>query len=87
MKKQKGEIEWSLVGAIACLAFIVFAVYSTAQKQAQDHKRFMAECLQDKKQYECDILWNQTAESKQNRDLAIGIAAGAAIGIAAGGKK
>lgn len=86
MKKQVGEISIELVIAGLCFAFVVFAVIATASKQAEDRKRFMGDCLQDKKQYECDVLWSQTDESKQSRDLAIGIAAGAAIGAAAGRK-
>ena len=82
MKKQKGEIEWLLIVAGFCFAFVVFAIVATANKQAKDRVRFMDGCLQDNKQYECDVLWSQTDESKQNRDLAIGFAAGAAIGAA-----
>ena len=82
MKKQKGEIEWPLVVAGVCFALVVLAIVATSNKQAEDRVRFMDGCLQDKKQYECDVLWSQTNESKQTRDLAIGIAAGAAIGAA-----
>ncbi len=86
MKKQKGEIDWLVIVTVLLLGFIVFVVIATASKQAEDRKRFMGSCLQEKKQYECDVLWSQTDESKQTRDLAIGIAAGAAIGAAAGRK-
>ena len=86
MSKQRGWIDWTAVLLLLGGVFLIFAVVSTAQKQAEDRARFMGDCLQDKKQYECDVLWNQTAESKQTRDLAIGIAAGAAIGAAAGRK-
>lgn len=82
MKSQKGWFDWAVVGIVVCIGLILFAIVSTGMKQSEDHKKFMAGCLQDKKQYECDVLWNQTAESKQNRDLAIGLAAGAAIGAA-----
>ena len=91
MKKHQGWFDLTsmlLVLCVAflilCVAFLIFAVASTAQKQENDRNKFMADCLQDKKQYECDVLWAQTDESKQNRDLSIGIAAGAAIGAAAG---
>lgn len=87
MRKQKGWIDdWTAVLLVFFVVVVISAVVATAQKQAEDRARFMGGCLQDKKQYECDVLWNQTAESKQNRDLAIGIAAGAAIGAAAGRK-
>lgn len=87
MTKKKGYMEFSMVVVwVLCGVFVLLAVVSTANKQKEDHKQFMAGCLQEKKQFECDVLWNQTAESKQNRDLAIGIAAGAAIGMAAGRK-
>lgn len=82
MELQKGRIDWLIVGTVGCIALIIFIIFATASKQEDDRKKFMAGCLQDKKQYECDVLWNQTAESKQNRDLAIGLAAGAAIGAA-----
>lgn len=87
MKKQRGFYEF-LIGVllVVCVGLIVYQVAATAKKQAEDQRKFMAGCLQDKKQYECDVLWNQTAESKQNRDLALSLAAGAAIGAAAGRK-
>ena len=87
MKKQKGFIEAAtVVLLLLCVAALIYSVVATANKQENDKQKFMAGCLQDKKQYECDVLWNQTAESKQNRDLAIAIGAGAAIGAAAGRK-
>lgn len=86
MKNQKGAIPWELVIGVLFVALIVLVVVATAAKQEGDKERFMAGCLQDKKQYECDVLWAQTDDSKQMRDLAIGIAAGAAIGAAAGRK-
>lgn len=86
MKKQKGEIDLALTCAVLGVGFIVFAVFAVANKQAEDRNKFMSGCLQDKRQYECDVLWSQTDESKQTRDLAVGIAAGAAIGAAAGRK-
>ena len=82
MRNQKGEIDWLLVGAVLCAALIVLAFVATNQKQQNDMANFMNGCLQDKKQYECDVLWSQTDASKQMRDLAIGAAAGAAIGAA-----
>ena len=87
MRKQKGWIDdLTAVLLVFFVVAVIFVVVAIAQKQAEDRARFMRGCLQDKKQYECDVLWNQAAESKQNRDLAIGIAAGAAIGAAAGRK-
>lgn len=87
MKKQQGFYEFTAVALlVVCVVVLVASVIATDKKQAEDKKRFMAGCLQDKKQYECDVLWNQTAESKQNRDLALSLAAGAAIGAAAGRK-
>lgn len=71
---------------VFCLAFVVAGIYSVEKKQKNDRAVFMSSCLQEKKQFECDVLWAQTDESKQVRDLAIGLAAGAAIGAAAGRK-
>lgn len=68
------------------IALAIASIAATSAKQKADHHKFMAACLQDKKQYECDVLWAQTDESKQNRDLAIAIGAGLAIGLAAGNK-
>ena len=82
MRNQKGEIDWYLVGVVLCAALIVLVFVATNQKQQNDMENFMNGCLQDKKQYECDVLWSQTDASKQMRDLAIGAAAGAAIGAA-----
>lgn len=86
MKKHQGWFDWTAVLMVLSGAFLIFAVAATVHKQENDRKKFMADCLQEKKQYECDVLWAQTDESKQNRDLAIGIAAGAAIGAVAGRK-
>ena len=84
MKKQIGGMDIEMVIAAIAFALVVLLVISVSVKQDNDHKKFMGECLQYKKQYECDVLWSQTDASKQTRDLAIGIAAGAAIGAAAG---
>jgi len=87
MKKQTGRIDVEngvLVVISVCIVFVIWAVFATVKKQKEDQVIFMNGCLQDKKQYECDVLWSQTDASKQTRDLAIGIAAGAAIGAAAG---
>jgi hypothetical protein len=72
-----------LIGAVA---FIIWAFVHTANKQEAEQKAFMGQCLQDHKQYECDVLWSSTDASKQTRDLAIGVAAGVAVGAAAGRK-
>ena len=86
MRSQKGVIYWEAVAIVLCCSLFVWIVASVATRQEADKKSFMADCLQDKKQYECNVLWAQTDESKQIRDMAIGIAAGAAIGAAAGRK-
>lgn len=74
---------WILV---ALIALVFFGFVHIANKQKKEKQAFMAECLQDNKQYQCDVLWSQTDASKQVRDAAIGFAAGAAIGAAAGRK-
>ena len=78
--------KWMLAGFIGCIVLLFFIVGATAKNQEEDKLKFMNSCLQDKKQYECNVLWAQTDESKQMRDLAIGVAAGAAIGAVAGRK-
>lgn len=71
----------ALVGVFALL---VFLFVHAAEKEAQDRAAFMSACEEDKKGYECQVLWAQTDESKRTRDMAISTAAGAAIGVAAG---
>ncbi len=72
---------------IVILLVLVFAGFlQIANKQENEKEVFMSECLKDNKQYQCDVLWSQTDASKQVRDAAIGFAAGAAIGAAAGRK-
>lgn len=71
---------------LICLVGIGFSLNRTAEKQNAAMAVFMNDCLTDHKQYECDVLWSQTDASKQVRDAAIGVAAGAAIGAMAGRK-
>lgn len=75
------HLGWVLV---VLILLMVALFVNIANKQEKEKKVFMVECLQDHKQYECDVLWSQTDASKQVRDAAIGAAAGAAIGAAAG---
>lgn len=76
--------EWIIVVLIVVLLALVFTGFlHIANKQEYEKKAFMAECLKENKQYQCDVLWSQTDASKQLRDAAIGFAAGAAIGAAA----
>lgn len=86
MTKQHGYINFGAVALVLCVVLVIASIAATAAKQEADREKFMGACLQDKKQYECDVLWAQTGESKQTRDLAIAIGAGLAIGLAAGGK-
>lgn len=68
----------------AGLLLVIFLFGVIAKKQEQEKQTFFAECMQDKKKYECEVLWSQTDASKQVRDAAIGAAAGAAIGASIG---
>lgn len=65
---------------VFCLVLLAVIFSFTAIKQSENREKFMVACLADKKQYECDILWPQTDKANDLRDLAIGMAIGAAIG-------
>lgn len=79
--KNEGKILFSL--GVLFILLVLFLFGQLAKKQGQEKTVFMAECLQENKQYQCDVLWSQTDASKQVRDAAIGFAAGAAIGASA----
>jgi hypothetical protein len=57
---------------------------STSRKEQQHKQAFMQQCLEDKKQYECDFMWGHTAEAgatnRMSTNMAIGMAAGAMAG-------
>lgn len=86
MKSRIDPITWMWVTAIVCVLLLMATAYATQSKQNEDRAAFMAGCLQDKKQFECDILWAQTDESKQVRNMTAAMAAGLAIGVMAGSK-
>lgn len=50
------NLGWILIGMIALLLFLIFMA---ASEQEKNKSIFMASCLKDKKQYECDVLWGQ----------------------------
>ncbi len=64
----------------ALVVFLIVCLVLVSTKQESDKKAFMDECMADHKKYECDVLWSQTDLSKQLRDAAVSIGAGAAIG-------
>ena len=52
---------WGIVGIL--LVIMIGLVIADGVNASHHRKTFMAECLQDHKQYECDALWGQTRSS------------------------
>lgn len=69
---------------VILIALIIASMVAVSSEQEQQHKAFMSECLKDKKQYECDVLWGQTRESHATSEMATNIAIGAVAGTIAG---
>jgi hypothetical protein len=70
-----------VVGGLVALTTVAFIASSAEEMK---HKQtFMAECVKDHKQYECDVLWSQaTQKSTDSSSMATGIAVGLAAGMA-----
>lgn len=80
---------WIVAAVFMLLVGVLFAgIHSKEQELEQKRAQFMVQCMQDHKQYECDVLWGRTADAHAVEDLtnstAIGLAAGAIAGSAAG---
>lgn len=42
---------------VGVIVAIVLVLIVSAIGYTKNHERFMADCLQDHKQYECDMMW------------------------------
>ena len=49
------------VGALLCIVFAVLIIVAKQEEKQRD--RFMQECTQDRKRYECEAMWRD-GESK-----------------------
>lgn len=71
-----------ILAILAVCALLTVAVVNGENKERAAYRKvFMAECLQDRKQYECDVLFAQTRRQSNNAN---NMATGLAIGLAAG---
>lgn len=61
-------VDWCFDNPGKCLLVLLvlfFALSVVSDRDTKDRKGiFMTPCLQDHKQYECDVLWNHARESK-----------------------
>lgn len=69
---------------IVLISFMFYLNIDASNKQEKQRAVFMAQCTQDHKQYECDVMWGGTRESKAASEMATNMAIGAAAGAIAG---
>lgn len=51
------EDGWIIFLILGILGITVWIVYVTTRQETASYQRFMDECLQDHKEYECEALW------------------------------
>jgi len=61
-------MDWIFNNPGKVLIFLLVLFFGLGAMEANETEQrksvFMAACLSDHKQYECDVMWNQASESK-----------------------
>lgn len=74
------NIGWVLGGVMVAL---IAAMFFLAHEEAKNENAFMAACMEDHKEYECQVLWGQARGGNHGNEIATGVALGLAAGSAA----